>query len=1058
MVTELRETGSKIIGSVPWGTHFCQFYQTRQDLLDILVPYFITGLKGNEFCMWITAEPLTSREAKKAMAKTMPDFAKYLAKGQIEIISHDKWYLQDGIFDLQRVLDGWIDKLNQALAKGYSGLRLTGNTFWLEREDWESFTDYEAAVSDVIGKYKMLALCTYSLDKCTAADVLDVMRNHEFALIKQEGRWELLEKSGYIITKSALLESQERFRLASTASRTMVYDVFVDTGKVVAVSGLEELLGYKSEEVSLTRRWWYGRIHPDDLPVVRRQMAEVIKTAQDYRIQYRIRHKKGHYIFIEDTAKIVRDENGRAVHIVGAIADITQRKLAEDALRYQANLLNNVSDAVIAIDTDLNIQSWNRAAERLYGWTVDEVRGKPLSATLKGMFISGTREQALTEISEKGIWNGEVIHRRKDGTAVHMFVSASALEDGGGNRAGTVMVNRDVTQLKQTEKTLRETSDYLNNLLEYANAPIIVWDTSFRITRFNHAFESLTGQQAYEVVGKKLDILFPEESRRSSLQKIRRTQTGERWVTVEVPIVGMNGEVRTVLWNSANVYAADGKTIVATIAQGQDITERKQAEDALTREKETLQITIENTNTHLAYLDPQFNFVGVNSTYAIGSGYSVEELIGKNHFALFPNEENLAIFKRVRDTGKPIEFRDKPFVFPDQPERGITYWDWTLTPVKGTSGKVEGLVLSLIDTTERKRAEEELKAIISTAIDGFWLTDKNGRFLDVNDAYCNLVGYTRDELLNMSVRDVEALETVDDTVQHIRRIVGLGSDRFETRHRCKDGQIVDLEVSANFMDTKGGRFFVFLRDITGRKKLDEMKDEFIGLVSHEMRTPLTVIIGALHTILTEETRLSAEERSQLLQDAVWEAESLSHLLSNLLELSRAQSERLLLHRESIDIEALVQDVTDRMRQQSSSHKFIIDVRSKLPKIYADPVRLEHILRNLLENAVKYSPKDSQIAVSIKPEKENLVVTVKNQGIGISLHDQEKLFKPFERLGFSQTSTVKGTGLGLLVCKRLVEAHGGRVWVESEPGRGATFLFTLPLERHQVKQRSSAVKN
>lgn len=943
MVSELRETGSKVIGSVPWGTHFCQFYKTKQDLLDILVPYFETGLKSNEFCMWVTAEPLGSGEAKRAMAKRMPDFAQYLAKGQIEIIPHDKWYLQKGVFDLQRVLDGWIDKLNQALAKGYSGLRLTGNTFWLEREDWESFTEYEAAVSDVIGQYKMLALCTYCLDKCNAADVLDVVRNHEFALIKQEGKWELLEKSGYSISKMALMESQERFRLASAASHTTVYDIFIDTGKVVAVSGFEELLGYKLDEVPLTRRWWYNQMHPDDFAIVRKQLSEIINTAQDYRLQYRMRHKKGHYLFVEDTAKIVRDGNGRAVHIVGAIADITQRKLAEDALQYQANLLDNVSDAVIATDIDLNIRAWNRAAERAYGWTSEEVIGKPLSAVLKGTFIGSTREQALMEISKKGFWNGELIQTRKDGSAAYMFQSASALKDSEGNRAGIVMVNHDITQLKQTEKTLRETSDYLNNLLEYANAPIIVWDPSFRITRFNHAFESLTGQPAYEVVGKKLDILFPEESRRSSLQKIRRTVAGERWEAVEIPIIGASREVRTVLWNSANVYAPDGQTIIATIAQGQDITERKQAEEALIWEKETLQITIENTNTHLAYLDPQFNFVRVNSAYAIGSGYTVEELIGKNHFVLFPDKENQDIFERVRDTGKAVEFRDKPFAFSDQPERGITYWDWTLTPVKGISGKVEGLVLSLIDTTTRKQ-------------------------------------------------------------------------------------------------------------------LDELKDEFIGLVSHEMRTPLTVIIGALHTILTEETRLSVEERSQLLQDAVWEAESLSHLLSNLLELSRAQSERLLLHRESINIEALVQDVFDRMRQQSSSHKFIIDVRSRLPKIYADPVRLEHILRNLLENAIKYSPKDSQITVSIKPEKESLVVAVKDQGVGISLHDQEKLFKPFERLGFSQDSTVKGVGLGLLVCKRLVEAHGGRVWVDSEPGRGTTFLFTLPLERHQVKRRLSAVKN
>lgn len=936
MVIDLRETGSKVVGGVPWGTHFCQFYQTRQDLLDILVPYFKTGLEGNEYCMWITAEPLSAIEAKIAMEEAMPDFARYLDKGQIEIIAHQNWYLQDGVFELQRVLDAWIDKVTYALDKGFAGLRLSGNTFWLERKDWESFTDYEAAINDVIGKYNMMALCTYSLEKCNGADVLDVVRNHEFALVKREGEWELLEKSGYKITKNALIESQERFRLASAASHTMVYDVFVDTGKVVAVSGFEELTGYKPEEIPLTRQWWYGQMHPEDFVSVRKILSELIGTARDYCLQYRIRHKNGQYIYVEDNAKIVRNETRRAVHIIGAVADITQRKQAEDSLQYQANLLNNVSDAVIAVDLDMNIQSWNRAAEQVYGWASDEVIGKPLGQVLKSILVDTTRERTLEEISEKGFWSGEIIHTGKNGSAVHMFVSAASLKDRAGSRVGVVMVNRDITRLKQTEKTLRETSDYLNNLLEYANAPIIVWDSAFNITRFNHAFENLTGNKAYAVVGRKLDRLFPPESRRSSLKEIRRTLSGERWETVEIPIIGANGEVRTVLWNSANIYAADGKTILATIAQGQDITERKLAEEALIREKETLQITIENTHTQLAYLDPQFNFVKVNSAYAKGSGYSVQELLGKNHFDLFPDKENQAVFEQVRDTGKAVEYRDKPFSFKDQPERGVTYWDWTLSPVKGISGKVEGLVLSLIDTT-------------------------------------------------------------------------------------------------------------------ARKQLDELKDEFIGLVSHEMRTPLTVIIGGLDTLLTEEARLSKEEKNQLLQDAAWEAESLSHLLSNLLELSRAQSERLLLHRELVNVEDLVKDAVAKIKQQAPVHKFLIDAMPKLPEVYADPIRFQHIMHNLLENAVKYSPDRRTITVKLSRIDEKLVVAVKDEGPGISLHDQDRLFKPFERLGFSQATAVKGTGLGLLVCKRLVEAHGGRIWVESQPGNGATFLFTLPLE-HRGRKR------
>ncbi|RPJ40270.1 MAG: ATPase, partial [Deltaproteobacteria bacterium] len=168
MSTELRKSGIEIIGDVPWGTHFCQFYRTAQDLLDILVPYFLAGLQNNEFCMWITSDPLDTGAAKKAMAEALPDFKDYLRKGQIEILPHTDWYLRDGVFDAQQVLDAWIRKLEAARARGFDGLRLTGNTFWLEKKDWQAFTDYEAAVDGVIGKFRMMALCTYSLDRCGA--------------------------------------------------------------------------------------------------------------------------------------------------------------------------------------------------------------------------------------------------------------------------------------------------------------------------------------------------------------------------------------------------------------------------------------------------------------------------------------------------------------------------------------------------------------------------------------------------------------------------------------------------------------------------------------------------------------------------------------------------------------------------------------------------------------------------------------------------------------------------------------------------------------------------
>lgn len=143
MTGKTRRTGIDIIGDISWGTHFCQFYRTKKDLIDILVPYFKAGLENNEFCIWITSKPLSEDDAAKALAKVLPDLDSYLKKGQIEIIPHDRWYLNKGGFNSKKALKGCLSKLDQALAKGYDGLRLTGNTFWLEKKDWKNFTDYE---------------------------------------------------------------------------------------------------------------------------------------------------------------------------------------------------------------------------------------------------------------------------------------------------------------------------------------------------------------------------------------------------------------------------------------------------------------------------------------------------------------------------------------------------------------------------------------------------------------------------------------------------------------------------------------------------------------------------------------------------------------------------------------------------------------------------------------------------------------------------------------------------------------------------------------------------
>ncbi len=212
MEERTRQTGIDVVGAVPWGTHLCLFYEVKQDLPDILVAYFKAGLENNEFCIWVTSEPLVKKEAEEAMRKAVPDFAKYLKRGQMEIVPHTERYFKGGAFNGKRVLNAWMYKLNQALANGYDGMRVTGNTAWVEEKDWRRFTDYEEEINSVIGNYHMLVICTYSSDRCEVDEVIDVMHNHQFALIKRAGRWVLIEGSGHKRAEDEIGKSEEKYR------------------------------------------------------------------------------------------------------------------------------------------------------------------------------------------------------------------------------------------------------------------------------------------------------------------------------------------------------------------------------------------------------------------------------------------------------------------------------------------------------------------------------------------------------------------------------------------------------------------------------------------------------------------------------------------------------------------------------------------------------------------------------------------------------------------------------------------------------------------------------
>ncbi len=200
-----RNSGIPAVGDIPWGSHFCQFYRDEADLIETLVPFFTAGLLANEACLWITSGSLDADKAMALLHAAVPDLERRIAGGQLEIVPISHWYVPGDAFEADAVLAGWIERERQARERGFDGLRLSGDTIWVQRSGWNDFMHYERKVNGAFRSLRLVALCTYCSDTCSASDVIDVCSHHEFALARRQGVWQLLESSSLKSAKEDLV-------------------------------------------------------------------------------------------------------------------------------------------------------------------------------------------------------------------------------------------------------------------------------------------------------------------------------------------------------------------------------------------------------------------------------------------------------------------------------------------------------------------------------------------------------------------------------------------------------------------------------------------------------------------------------------------------------------------------------------------------------------------------------------------------------------------------------------------------------------------------------------
>jgi PAS domain-containing protein len=370
MATEMRKTGVDVVGDMPWGTHFCLFYETRADLLETLVSYCKAGLENQEFCLWVVAEPLTGEDATHALKRVVPDLDRYLADQSIEIVAARDWYLQDGTFDLNRVISGWNVKLARASARGYAGVRVTGDTAWLEKKDWKDFCEYEESLNQAIAGQRLAVLCTYPLAACGAAEILDVVRTHQFAVTKRRGGWDVIETAGHKQAKAeikrlneeleervlertsqlmavnselkkevlqrqraeeALLRSEAYLAEAQRLTHTGSWACNIMTSEILHSSAEHSrLYGFDPDSRSPSFEEFIQRIHPEDRGRVKQAFESAGREGKDFDAHFRVVLPDGTTKYIYGVGHPVFNPSGDVGEFVGILMDVTERRRADE--------------------------------------------------------------------------------------------------------------------------------------------------------------------------------------------------------------------------------------------------------------------------------------------------------------------------------------------------------------------------------------------------------------------------------------------------------------------------------------------------------------------------------------------------------------------------------------------------------------------------------------------------------------------------------------------------------------------------------------------------------
>ncbi len=880
--------------------------------------------------------------------------------------------------------------------------------------------------------------------------------------------------------EEALKQSEKRFRILAEAGFDGI--ALTRKGNFLDVNDrFTQMFGYQREELL-------------DMPVLkcvaeeqRNQVADFMESGQRDPYQSLALRKDGTKFPVEVRARtaLIGDQEVRMT----VVQDITERRRAEEMLSHLARqdkeALRIAKMGHWEFDIASGMFTFNDQYYSLHGVTAEEVGGYQMSAQdFAANLVPAEDSHTVGESIQRGIDTQdpdfqelfEAHIKRADGSPRDITVWFRIEKDAQNRTVKLYGVNQDITERKRAERALQESEEEYRSLVENALAGIFAVDDAYHFVYANDELCRIIGYPREQLIGMDFRQALSEKSRALVAERYARRQRGEEITPrYEIEIVRRDKEVRHAEMSVVVVRDSGGKP--RSIGQLVDITERKRMEEALQEANLVVEKSPVVVFRWKAIEGWPVELVSKNVTQF---GYTPEELLsGIVPFSAMVHPEDLMrVAREVQEYGEAgidhfqqeyrlvtkdgkVRWVDDHTVIERDADRQITHY--------------QGIVL---DITEKKKALEELQmfqySIDQAPIHISWMNEEAG-FSYANEQACRSLGYTREEMLGLHLWDIDPIypkERWESNWEEYQQDRQGGAEHLETLHRRKDGIDFPVEVSSKHLWFGDNELHVaFVRDISERKKADEkihrMNEEleqrvtertaqleaankeleaFAYSVSHDLRAPLRAIDGYSKILIEDFATHLDEEGKQVCAVISNEANRMGQLIDDLLAFSRVS--RVELQAVPVDMTGLVRSIYQKLIESEKATGTELHLAA-LPPALVDPVLIQQVWTNLLSNAIKFARQRQPAVIEVggTQDEQGITYWVRDNGAGFDMRFVGKLFGVFQRL--HSEHEFEGTGVGLAIVQRVIQRHGGRVWAVGEVDRGATFSFTLPLERKNL---------